>query len=50
MMFEDLRISKDKTPEEQMNQIKSWADSLIDSLNMLNNQVEDMRKIINEKK
>ena len=50
MMFEDLRISNDKTPEEQMKQIKSWADNLIDSLTMLNNQVEEMRKIINEKK
>lgn len=49
-MFEDLRISNDKTPEEQMKQIKSWADNLIDSLTMLNNQVEEMRKIINEKK
>lgn len=49
-MFEDLRISSDKTPEEQMKQIKSWADNLIDSLIMLNNQVEEMRKIINEKK
>lgn len=49
-MFEDLRISNDKTPEEQMKQIKSWADNLIDTLNMLNNQVEELRKIINEKK
>ena len=50
MMFDDLKITKDMTPEEQTNRIKSWADNLIDTLNMLNNQVEDMRKIINEKK
>ena len=46
MMFEDLRISNDKTPEEQMKQIKSWADNLIDSLTMLANQVEELKKTI----
>lgn len=50
MIFEDLRISSDKTPEEQMKQVKSWADNLIDSLTMLNNQVDELRKIVNEKK
>lgn len=49
-MFEDLRISNDKTPEEQFKQVKSWADNLIDSLQMLNDQVDELRKIVNEKK
>lgn len=49
-MFEDLRISNDKTPEEQLKQVKSWADNLIDSLQMLNDQVDELRKIVNEKK
>lgn len=49
-MFEDLRISNDKTPEEQLRQVKSWADNLIDSLQMLNDQVDELRKIVNEKK
>lgn len=48
-MFDDLKISSDKTPEEQLKQVKSWADNLIDSLQMLNNQVDELRKIVDEK-
>ena len=48
MIFDDLRITPDKTPEEQLKQIKSWADNLIDSLTMLNDQVDEMRKILEE--
>ena len=49
MIFDDLRISSDKTPEEQLKQIKSWADNLIDSLQMLNDQVDEIENQLNEK-
>ena len=50
MMFDELRVSTDKTPEENIRIIKSWAEGLVDNLQMLNNQVEDLTKKINDKK
>lgn len=50
MIFDDLRVSTDKTPEENVKIIKSWAEGLVDNLQMLNNQVEELTKAINEKK
>ncbi len=44
MIFDDLRVSPDKTPEENIKLIKSWADNLVDNLQMLNNQVDEMKK------
>lgn len=43
IIFEDVNISPDKSPEENVRIIKSWAGDLVDKLNMLSEQIDDTK-------
>lgn len=44
MQFETLDVSKFKDTEQNIQAIKAWADNLIDSLQVLSNQIDELQK------
>ena len=46
MIFDNVQITTDKSAEENFKILKSWADTLIDSLVMQDNRIRDMENKI----
>ena len=44
MFFDYIPIDNDKTPQENLKTIKSYMDNLVDLLNMMSEQLEDLKK------
>jgi hypothetical protein len=50
ILFDRLNINKDKSQEQNLQALKAWADNLVDSLQILQNQIEDLKKSESEGK
>ncbi len=50
ILFDRLNIHKDRSQEQNLQALKAWADNLVDSLQILQNQIEDIKKSESEGK